>query len=242
MVEATLMGEDAQEDGQYRFNDLGGILLPRPIYFQGPDIDPYLPWVCEVDVATMIAMLSHEIEFGSAEVPLPSQTASAVEERQLEKELFDVEGNSVCFGGMCVVDCVTVVLFVGFQKELKAYGTGDLGRVVEAMNAKALVAGRVLLRREKAESDKMLEGSAERLKLVAENDRLKTIFTRNRMRSWRRRLDVRISLLPRHKKSWTRGMIPLRVCGRKSSRELTVLRKLKVLPFNFLPNAQKSIS
>jgi len=88
-------------------------------------------------------------------------------------ELFDVEGNFVCFGEMCVVGCVTAVLFVGFQKELKDYGTGDLGRVVAAMNAKALVAGRVLLRRAKAESDKMLEGSAERLKLVTENDRLK---------------------------------------------------------------------
>ena len=35
------------------------------------------------------------------------------------------------------------------------------------------MAGRVLLRRAKAESDKMLEGSAERLKLVTENERLK---------------------------------------------------------------------
>ena len=41
------------------------------------------------------------------------------------------------------------------------------------MNAKALVAGRVLLRRAKAESDRMLEGSAERLKLVVENEHLK---------------------------------------------------------------------
>ena len=44
--------------------------------------------------------------------------------------------------------------------------------MVAAMNAKALVAGRVLLRREKAESDKMLEASAEKLRLVAENERL----------------------------------------------------------------------
>ena len=45
--------------------------------------------------------------------------------------------------------------------------------MVAAMNAKALVAGRVLLRREKAESDKMLEASAERLCLVVENEKLK---------------------------------------------------------------------
>ena len=37
----------------------------------------------------------------------------------------------------------------------------------------ALVAGGVLLRRAKAESDRMLDFSAERLKLVVENERLK---------------------------------------------------------------------
>ena len=95
------MGKDTSEDGQHRFNELGRILLPRPLNFQGPDIDPYLPWIREVDVATMIAELSHEIEFGPAEVPLPSQgTSSAVGKRQLEKELFDVEGTFIYFSGL----------------------------------------------------------------------------------------------------------------------------------------------
>ena len=99
------MGEDAQGDEQDRFDELGGILLPRPIKFQGPDIDSYLPWVREVDVATMMATLSHEIEFGSAGVPLPSQgTSSAVQEQQLENEFFDVEGILVYFGEVFVVD------------------------------------------------------------------------------------------------------------------------------------------
>jgi len=40
----------------------------------------------------MIAELSHEIEFGPTKVPLPSEGTSAVEKRQFEKELFDVEG------------------------------------------------------------------------------------------------------------------------------------------------------
>ncbi|KAG2604242.1 hypothetical protein PVAP13_4NG055908 [Panicum virgatum] len=79
-------------------------------------------------------------------------TSLAVEKHQLENELFDVEG---------------------FKSELEAYGTGDLGRVVAAMNAKAFLAGRVLLRRAKAESDKMLEASAEKVRLVEENERLK---------------------------------------------------------------------
>ena len=65
------------------------------------------------------------------------------------------------------------MIFVGFKMELEAYGTGDLGRVVAAMNAKALVAGRVLLQRAKSESDGVLKASAVRLNLVAENERLK---------------------------------------------------------------------
>ena len=151
------MGDDARDDSQHRFNELGGILLPRPLDFQGPDIYPYLPWVREVDVATMMAELSHEIEVGSAKVPMPTQGASSGVDQQLEKELFDIEGIFY----IRVVNYLTAVLYAGFKKELEDFGTGDLGRVVAAMNAKALVAGRVLLQRAKAGSDKMLEGSAE---------------------------------------------------------------------------------
>ena len=61
----------------------------------------------------------------------------------------------------------------GFKNEREGYDTGDLGRVVAAMNAKAFLAGSVLLKRAKTESDKMLKGSAERLRLVEENERLK---------------------------------------------------------------------
>ena len=44
-VEAAeiLMGDDTRDDGQHHFEELGGILLPHPLDFQGPDIDPYLP-------------------------------------------------------------------------------------------------------------------------------------------------------------------------------------------------------
>ena len=76
-AEAGLMGDDSRDEGQYCFKDLGGILLPRPVNFQGPDIDPYLPWVCEVDVATMMAELSHEIEVGSAKAPVPLRGTSS---------------------------------------------------------------------------------------------------------------------------------------------------------------------
>ena len=69
--------------------------------------------------------------------------------------------------------CLTAIAYASFKSGLEAYGTGDLGRVVAAMNAKAFLVGRVLLKRAKVESDKMLEGSAERMKLVDENERLK---------------------------------------------------------------------
>ena len=111
----------------------------------------------------MMVELSHEIEVGSAKVPMSLQGASLGVEQQLEKELFDIEGTFVYFGDVHVVNYLTTVLCVGFKKELKGFGTGDLGRVVAVMNAKALIAGRVLLRRAKVESDKMLEGLAERL-------------------------------------------------------------------------------
>ena len=110
-AEETLMGEDARDDGQYRFNKLGGVLLSRPLDFQGPDIDPYLPWVCEVDVATMMAELSHEIEVGSAKVPVPSRgTSSSVEEQRLEGEFFDVKGILAFSGGLRVIELLTAMV------------------------------------------------------------------------------------------------------------------------------------
>ena len=105
------MGGDSRDEGQYFFNDLGGILLPRPINFQGPDIDPYLPWVREVDVATMMAELSHEIEVGSAKVPVPSRgTSSAMEEQRLEEEFFDVKGILSFSGGLRVIELLTAMV------------------------------------------------------------------------------------------------------------------------------------
>jgi len=65
------------------------------------------------------------------------------------------------------------VVFAGFKEELEGYGTGDLGRVVAAMNIKAFLAGGALLKRAKMDADNMLKGSAERLQLVMENERLK---------------------------------------------------------------------
>ena len=69
------------------------ILLPHPLSFQGPDIDPYLPWICEVEVAEMMAELSREIDSIPTTVVVPSRgTSLSAEGRDLEKEFFDVEG------------------------------------------------------------------------------------------------------------------------------------------------------
>ena len=80
--------EDAKMDDFERFAELGGVLLPRPVNFQGPDIDPYLPWVREVDVATMIATLSAEIGLSAPGAILPSGagTSSGGGAAQLEAE------------------------------------------------------------------------------------------------------------------------------------------------------------
>ena len=34
-----LLGEDVRDGDYEHFNELGGVLLPRPVNFQGPDID-----------------------------------------------------------------------------------------------------------------------------------------------------------------------------------------------------------
>ena len=79
------------------------------------------------------------------------------------------------------------------------------------MNAKALVAWRVLLRRAKAESDKWLEASAVKLRLVVENEKLKKELValqalddsrkKNRTKNWRRGHDAMILLLLRWRKN-----------------------------------------
>ena len=52
-----------------------------------------------------MAELSHEIEFGHAKVPPPSQgTSSAVGKHQLEKELFNVEGILADSGCLYFID------------------------------------------------------------------------------------------------------------------------------------------
>ena len=89
-----LLGEDARDGDYEHFSELDGVLLPRPINFQGPDIDPYLR-VREVDVATMMATLSKEIGLDAPKAILPSGagTSSRAEASQLEKENFDTESN-----------------------------------------------------------------------------------------------------------------------------------------------------
>ena len=90
-----LLGEDARDGDYEHFSELGGVLLPRPVNFQGPDIDPYLPWVREVDIASMMASLSEEIGLDTTGTLLPSGVGSSAnaEATQPEVEHFDVKGN-----------------------------------------------------------------------------------------------------------------------------------------------------
>ena len=88
------VGEDAKDDDLGRFGELGGVFLPRPLNFQGPDIDHYLRLVFEVDIATMMAMLIKEIGLDAVRMDLPAGagSSSSAETTQLEVENFDIEG------------------------------------------------------------------------------------------------------------------------------------------------------
>ena len=61
-----LLGEDARDGDYEHFSELDGVLLPRPINFQGPDIDPYLRCALEVDTANMMIELGGVIGKGTS--------------------------------------------------------------------------------------------------------------------------------------------------------------------------------
>ena len=58
-----------------------------------------------------MAELNHEIEVGSAKVPVPSRGASSVvEEQRLEREFFDVKGILAFSSGLCVIELLTAMV------------------------------------------------------------------------------------------------------------------------------------
>jgi hypothetical protein len=122
-----------------RFSELGTFSISRRLAFQGPDIDPYLRFPLQVDVASVMKELGDLLELE------PSEDEAGVASRDQpalpgDVENFDAEGTALwpclllglvfCAVLSCVLACV------GFMKGLGVYGTGSLGRITASLCAK----------------------------------------------------------------------------------------------------------
>ena len=123
-----------------RFSELGTFSISRRLAFQGPDIDPYLRYPLQVDVASVMKELGDLLELEPSE----DEAAGVASRDQLalpgDVENFDAEGTALwpclllglvfCAVLSCVLACV------GFMKGLGVYGTGSLGRITASLCAK----------------------------------------------------------------------------------------------------------
>ena len=81
-----------------RFSELGIPLISRRLAFQGSDIDPYLRYAIQVDVATMVKELGELLGLESSKAGISSQAASKTKPALPEDvESFDVEGEPFGF-------------------------------------------------------------------------------------------------------------------------------------------------
>jgi len=122
-----------------RFSELSTFSISRRLAFQGPDIDPYLLFPLQVDVASVMKELGDllELEPSEDEAGVASRDQPALPR---DVENFDDEGTALwpclllglvfCVGLSCVLACV------GFMKALGVYGTGNLGRITVSLCTK----------------------------------------------------------------------------------------------------------
>ena len=76
-----------------RFSELGIPLISRRLAFQGPDIDPYLRYAIQVDVASMVKELGEMLRLDPSEAGTSSQVSSRTQPALPEDvESFDVDG------------------------------------------------------------------------------------------------------------------------------------------------------
>ena len=145
---ALLIGDDETAPGAVdshligakdRFSELGIPLISRCLAFQGLDIDPYLRYALQVDVANVMKELGELLGLESSEAGV-SQSASR-SQPALPKDVksFDAEGkvlrSQFFFQVLCVVLSCALVC-IGFMKSLGVYGTGSLGRITASLCAK----------------------------------------------------------------------------------------------------------
>ena len=82
-----------------RFSELGTPLISRCLAFQGPDIDPYLRYAIEVDVANMVQGLEKLLDLDSSGAGTSSQAAVGAQPALPEYvENFDAEGEFLVLG------------------------------------------------------------------------------------------------------------------------------------------------
>ena len=118
-----------------RFSELGTFSISRRLAFQGPNIDPYLRFPLQVDVASVMKELGDLLGLE----PSGDETAGFLSRSQpalpVDVENFDAESTALwpCF----LLDFVLDFVFgAGFMKSLGVYGTGSLGRITTSLCAK----------------------------------------------------------------------------------------------------------
>ena len=123
-----------------RFSELGTFSISRRLAFQGPDIDPYLQFPLQVDVAIVMKELGDLLELEPSEDEAAGVASRGQPALPGDVENFDAEGTALwpclllglvfCAVLSCVLACV------GFMKGLGVYGTGSLGRITASLCAK----------------------------------------------------------------------------------------------------------
>jgi len=126
-----------------RFSELGTISISRRLAFQGPDIDPYLRYPLQVDVASVMKELGDLLGLEPSEAETVGVASRNQPALPGDVENFDAEGTALwpCFlldlVFCAVLSCVLVC--VGFMKSLGVYGIGNLGRITTSLCSKVCV-------------------------------------------------------------------------------------------------------
>jgi hypothetical protein len=75
-----------------RFSELGTPLISRRLAFQGPDIDPYLRYALQVDVASMVKELGELLGLDPSETSTSQAALKGQPALPEDIESFDAEG------------------------------------------------------------------------------------------------------------------------------------------------------
>ena len=139
-AQGTAGADDHLVEAKDRFFELGTFSISRRLAFQGPDIDPYLQYPLQVDVASVMKELGDLLELEPSEDEAAGVASRNQPALPGDVKNFDVEGTALwpCFlldlVFCAVLSCVLVC--VGFMKSLGVYGTVNLGRITASLCVK----------------------------------------------------------------------------------------------------------